>query len=209
MNHTIFQKIQIFFIELLSKIHWKQENKLDNEDFCILKDKFVSDYYIIATRKSSHLTTFFIAMGNFFLTGKWGFYTHVLMNLEDIVKTDDDFRFIEATGTGTHFSDFKTVFGEVDSVALIKPKNMTIEEWTAALDKAKTYLGRPYDNLFDLKNDLEINCVELIRLALQGLPDYETKFSNFEQMVAKKGKLTPDMFSQCDDFEIVVEIKRC
>jgi hypothetical protein len=125
------------------------------------------------------------------------------MNLEDEVKTDDDFRFIEATGKGTHYSNFDDVFGKVDAVALIKPKHMSIEEWTVALDKAKTYLGIPYDNLFNLKNTLEINCAELIRLALQALPDYETKFASFERLVAKKKKITPDMFVACPDFEVV------
>jgi hypothetical protein len=130
------------------------------------------------------------------------------MNLEDTVKSADDFRFIEATGEGVHYSGFEDVFGHVDAVALIKPKHMTIEEWTEALDSAKTYLGRPYDNLLDLKSSLEVNCVELIRLALQGIPDYDIKFANFEKMVAAKKKLTPDMFHECDDFEVVYKITR-
>jgi hypothetical protein len=208
MKHTFFQKVQIWFIELLAKVHWKHKRKLTEDDDIFLKQKFINDYYIIATRRSNYLTTFCIAFGNFFLTGHWGFYSHVLMNLEDEVKTSDDFRFIEATGHGTHYSNFTDVFGPVDAVALIKPKNMTLTEWTEALDKAKTYLGRPYDNLFNLKNDLEINCVELIRLALEGIPDYETKFAEFEKMIAKKKKLTPDMFANCPDFEVVYTIKR-
>lgn len=208
MEYTFFQKVQIWFIELLAKIHWKQRDLLTKNDDVKLKEMFVNDYYIIATRKSNYLTTFFIALGHFFLTGRWGFYSHVLMNLEDVVKTDDDYRFIEATGSGTHYSNFEEVFGKVDAVSLIKPKNMTLIEWTEALDKAKTYLGTPYDNLFDLKNNLEINCVELIRLALEGIPDYAIKFAEFEKMVAKKKKLTPDMFIECTDFEVVYSIKK-
>jgi hypothetical protein len=130
------------------------------------------------------------------------------MNLEDVVKTDDDYRFIEATGIGTHYSNFNDVFSGVDAVTLIKPRNISIDSWTKALDKLKIYLGRPYDNLFDLKSDLEINCVELIRLALKETPDYATNFAEFEKMVSKKKKLTPDMFVDCPDFEVVYKIKR-
>jgi hypothetical protein len=208
MERTFFQKVQIWFIECLTKVHWKQKGVLTPEDDVVIKKKFVKNYYIIATRKSNYLTTFFIALGNFLLTGKWGFYSHVLMNLEDEVEDDDDFRFIEATGAGTHYSDYTSVFGAVDAVALIKPKNMTLTEWTKALDKSKTYLGRPYDNLFNLKSDLEINCVELIRLALEGTENYATNFAEFEKMIAKKGKLTPDMFVNCSDFTVVFVIKK-
>ena len=84
---------------------------------------------------------------------------------------------------------------------------MSIEEWTAALDRAKTYLGVPYDNLFDMKNSLEINCAELVRLALQATPDYDTKFAAFEALLARKKKLTPDMFANCPDFEVVWAVK--
>jgi uncharacterized protein YycO len=130
------------------------------------------------------------------------------MNLEDEVSSDADFRFIEATGKGVHYSDFEQVFGSVDSVALIVPVNMSITEWTNALDKARTYLGRPYDNLFDLRNDLEINCVELIRLAFSHTQDYEKNFANFEKLVSKKKRITPDMFVNCPDFKVVYSIRK-
>lgn len=208
MKYTLIQKVQIWFIQTSAKVRWRQRKHLSESDIALLKSKFVTDYYVIASRRSNYLTTFFIALGNFFLTGRWGFYSHVSMNLEDEVKTDDDFRFIEATGAGTHYSNFEEIFSKVDAVALIKPKHMTIEEWTIALDRAKTYLGVPYDNLFNLKNALEINCAELIRLALQGLPDYDTKFASFEKMVAKKKKITPDMFANCPDFEVVYYITK-
>lgn len=208
MEYKWYQKVQIWFILQLAKIHWKEKDLLTAEDKTELKEKFVKDYYIIVSRRSNYLTTFFISLGNFLLRGKWGFYSHVFMNLEDEVKDDDDFRFIEATGAGVHYSGFDEIATSVDAIALIKPKNMTLKEWTEALDKAKTYLGRPYDNLFDLKNDLEINCAELVRLALEGIPGYSTKFAEFEKLVARKKTLTPDMFANCSDFEIVYKIKR-
>lgn len=208
MKYTLFQKVQIWIIELLAKIHWKQTRPLTEDDDAMLKEKFAKDYYIIASRRGNYLTTFFISFGNFLLTGKWGFYSHVSMNLEDEVTSDSDFRFIEATGKGTHYSTYREVFHKVDAVALIKPKNMPLSEWTDALDKIKIYLGRPYDNLFDLKNALEINCVELIRLALENTPNYHTRFAEFEKMIAKKKTLTPDMFVECSDFEIIYRIRK-
>lgn len=208
MEYKWYQKVQIWFILQLAKVHWKQKDLLTDDDEVELKEKFTNDYYIIVSRRSNYLTTFFIALGNFLLRGKWGFYSHVFMNLEDEVKDDDDFRFIEATGAGVHYSDFKEVTTSVNAIALIKPKNMTLKEWTEALDRAKIYLGRPYDNLFDLKNDLEINCAELIRLALEGIPEYSTKFAEFEKLIAKKKTITSDMFANCSDFEIVYRIKR-
>lgn len=208
MKRSVFQRIQIWFVDALSKVHWRQTSTLTKEDLADLQQKFAKDYYIILTRRRNHLTTFFINLGNFFLTGKWGFYSHVLMNLEDEVINDVDFKFIEATGKGTHYSTFKEVFDGVDAVALVTPKNMTLDEWTAALDKAKSFLGRPYDDLFDLKSDLEINCVELVYLALKGIPNFQQKFPNLEALAMKKGKLTPSMFIDCPDFVVNEQVKR-
>lgn len=208
MKHTFFQKVQIFFIELLAKIHWKQHHELSPANRALLHEMLAKDYYIIATRRDNQFSTIMIAIGHFFLTGKLGYYSHVLMNLEDEVQSPEDFRLIEATGEGVHYSTFDEVFKYPYAIALIKPKSMTIEEWTTCLDNAKIYLGRPYDNLFNLKNDLEINCVELVHRALQALPDYATRFAAFEKLLQKKKKLTPQMFADCSDFEVVLKIKR-
>lgn len=208
MKRTLFQKIQIFFIELSSKVKWRQTRHLDESDIAALKTKFVTDHYIIATRKGNYLTTYLIGFGNWLLGGRFGRFSHVLMNLEDEVNSSSDFRFIEATGQGTHYSTFEQVFGAVDRVALVAPKHITVAEWTAALDSIKVYLGVPYDNLFDLKSTLEINCVELIRLALQKTPNYTENFAQFEELCQRKKKLTPEMFIECEDFEVVFEIKK-
>lgn len=208
MEHTFLQKVQIFFIKLMAKVHWKQRRRFSDANMQKLREALAKDYFIIATRKDNQLSTFFICLGHFFLTGRWGYYSHVLMNLEDEVKNEADFRLIEATGEGVHFSTFEEVFAPSYSAALIKPKGLTLEEWTACLDSTKNYLGRPYDNLFDLKNDMEINCVELVRIALQSLPDYATRFKAFEKLIKKEKKLTPQMFADCSDFEVVLRVRR-
>lgn len=204
----MFKKITTFVVELIGKVHWKQTHPILNSDRYVIQEMLKKDYYIITTRRSNHLSTFFIGLGHFLLTGRWGFYSHVLMNLEDEVKSEDDFRLIEATGVGTHFSSFWDVFGTVDAVALLKPKCMTVDEWTAVMERSMTDLGKPYDSLFDLKNDQALSCVELIRNALKALPDYDTKFAAFEAMIKKRKNLTPSMFVECSDFEIVYKVRR-
>ena len=204
MKRNLFQAIQILFIKLVAKVTWDENDGVSADEQAKLREMFANDYFIVATRRDNYLSSWFMNFGNWLLTGRWGYWTHVLMNTEDEVKTDDDFRFIEATGEGTHYSSLDQVLHGIEAIALIKPTNMTLEEWTACLDKAKIYLGRPYDNLFNLVNGEEINCVELVRNALMALPDYHTRFANFEALIErKKGKLTPTMFVECPDFHIV------
>lgn len=209
MKYTLFQKIQIWFIKLTASIKIDEKDGIPEEDRVELRKMFADDYYIVATRRDNFLSSWFMNLGHFLLTGRWGYWTHVLMNTEDEVDSDSDFRFIEATGKGTHYSTLEDVLDGVEAVALIRPTNMTTDEWTLCLDRAKFFLGRPYDNLFDLVNDQEINCVELIRNALMSLPDYHTRFANFEALIKKKkGKLTPTMFAECPDFKVVWLVKR-
>lgn len=204
---TLFDKLFEAAAKLTGKISWKQRNPLPIEVKSIIAEKLISDYYIIATRRQNYLSTFFINLGHFLFTGRWGYYSHVLMNLEDEVTKLADFRLIEATGSGTHYSPFSKVFDTVDSVALLKPKGIAIEEWSFIMDKVKQQLGKPYDNLFDIANDQALSCVELIRIGLTSLPDYKTRFAHFERTIAKKKNLTPQMYLECTDFEIVWQYK--
>ena len=191
------------------KINWTVKSVMTQEERDLVNQKLQPDYFVILTRHNGHFSSYVISVIHFFLTGKKGYYGHALMNLEDTADTIDDFRFVEATGTGVHYSPFTEVFDQqCSSVVLLKPKSMTLTEWTAALDKAKTYVGRPYDTLFDLANDKALSCVELVRCALQGSPDYAVDFANFEKMINKYGnKLDPQMFYECEDFEVVYETR--
>lgn len=204
---NIFQKIAVDIINWIGTIHWMQRDAISLDAKNEIKEALAQNYFIIATRRQNHLSTFFIGLGHFFLTGRWGYYGHVLMNMEDEVASLEDFRLIEATSTGTHFSTFDEVFDGVDSVALIKPKSLTLEQWTAVMDKAKEQLGKPYDSLFDISNDQALSCVELIRTALRALPTYSTDFANFEKYIANRKNLTPQMFLDCTDFEVVLTVR--
>lgn len=208
MKKTFLQKIHEWIVKQVAKVSWEVKKTLGSDDREIIRSALASDYFIIATRRSNYLASFFINLGHFLFTGRWGFYTHVLMNLEDEVKSDNDFRLIEATNIGTKYSTLDEVLAGVEAIALLKPHSMTVEEWTLCMDAAKKHLGKPYDNLFNVKNDSEINCVELVRLALKGLPDYNTRFANFERMVTKSLTITPQMFLECKDFHVYLSIKK-
>lgn len=197
-----------FIVKLIGRITWAQTSPITQEDKAAIMALLKDNYYIILTRRRNHLSTHAIAFTNFLLTGKWGYYSHVLMNLEDEVPTVRDFRLMEATSAGVHYSDFDTVFGSVDGVCLMKPSTMAIEEWTSVLDYAKTCLGKPYDTLYDLANDNALSCVELVRIVLEKVPNYGTDFADFERMILKSKNLAPQMFRDCSDFEVVREIKR-
>ena len=196
------------FSTLVGKINWKQRHPITAEDRQMIMEMLKHDYYIITTRHSNHLSLYAISLAGFIGTGKWSTYGHVCMNMENTVETKDDFRLVEAVGVGSKYSTFDEVFDECDGVALLKPKSMQAEHWTSVLDKAKTEVGKPYDTLFDLANDKAVSCVELVRDALQGEPDYATDFANFDKMIAKINNLTPQMFRDCSDFEVVYEVRR-
>jgi hypothetical protein len=204
---NIFQKVWVNTIEFLGTIHWKTNNILTPDEQNQVREKLIGNYYVMLSRRNNHLSTYLISFADFFLTGKFSFWSHAFMNLEDQVSADSDFIIVEAIAKGVSFTPFAKVF-DCNSVVLLKPKSMTIEDWTLALDKARSEQGRPYDNLFDLKNDNELNCVELVRTSLMADPDYMTNFANFEALIKKRKSLTPQMFYDCPDFEVVLEIRR-
>jgi hypothetical protein len=205
MIMNIFQRIASTTVKVLGSIHWGTKKTLDLGPKEILRERLTNHYYIIVTRRVNHFSTFMTGIAHFFLTGHWGYWSHVLMNVEDEVHSNSDFRLVEALGTGVQYSHFDEVFS-CTSVALLKPKHISLDEFVELLDqRAAAFIGRPYDTLFDLKQENAVSCVELIRDVLKTIPDYETKFANFERMIAKEKNLDPQMFYDCDDFEIVYE----
>jgi uncharacterized protein YycO len=206
----MFAKIENFISTIIGKINWTVPvyETLHHHEVDEIRQKLKDNYYIILSRHSGHLSTYAIAFAHLVLTGKWGYYGHAFLNVENEVKTDADYKFMEATGMGVHYSDWDEAFdSQTGSVALLKPKSMSIEHWTAVMDKARTELGKPYDTLFDLTNDRALSCVELVRAALQAEPNYASDFANFEAMIAKNRNLDPQMFMECADFEVVYEVR--
>ena len=208
---NILSYIKDAISDTIGKIYWKPSERkvLNDSELDVVRQKLKDNYFIIATRHPGNLSSYAIAFAHFVLTGRRGYYAHVLMNMENIVNTDADFRFIEATGEGVHYSGWSEVFDpRIGSVALLKPKALSLDEWTKVLDNARTHLGKPYDTLFDLSNENALSCVELIRSALKAEPNYATDFANFERMITKSRNLTPQMFYECEDFEVVYEVRR-
>lgn len=203
---------------LFSIIHWERIQafinggmyyKLTELDHDNLRALLKPNYYFILTRRRCHLTTYLISIASKITTGKFSHYTHALMDIGSGNTLDDSsFRLIEATNIGVHFSTFMQVF-DCDSVALLKPKNVLTKDWTLIIDKALADSGKEYDDLFDISSNDRVSCIELCRDALEALPDYSYKFSNFEKMIKEnKNNLTPQMLYDCPDFEIVYEVRR-
>jgi hypothetical protein len=208
----MFKGITEAVVKFIGKIHWSTKRRLPDEDLEFIRSQLKENYLVICTYRSNHLSSFFIGLSDLFLTGRWGRWSHVLINLEDEVKTDADFRLmpasrdmVEAVGSGSRVPSFDEVFGGIQGVAFLKPKSMTLDEWRTVLDAAIGELGKEYDNLFDIADATRVSCVELVRNVLKGQPNYEQDFANFEAMIKRKKNLTPSMFYHCPDFEVIYE----
>lgn len=198
----LFNKI-VFFI---GSIEWKTKRYVSQKDLDIIKGILKDDYCIMVTRRSNHLSTYFIGLIEVFLRFKIGYWSHSLMNLEDNVTEDKDFRILQATGVGTAYAEFDKVF-DVQGVALLKPKSMTLDEWTTVLDTAKAQLGKPYDTLFNIADDSKLSCIELTRKILMASPNYAEDFKHFEEMIKKYKNVSPQMLYDCKDFDVVFEVR--
>lgn len=204
---NLWSKLVDRVVLAVGKVHWKLKTPLYESDVSTIKKMLKDDYYIILSRRDNHLSTFFVGLANFALSRKWGYWSHAFMNLEDEVTSEKDFRLVEAVGDGVKYSTFDETF-DVNAVVLLKPVNMSIDSWTAALDNCKTQVGKPYDSLFDIANDNSLSCVELVRTALMATPDYQKNFAEFEKMIATRKNLTPQMFYDCSDFAIAYQVRR-
>lgn len=195
-------------VSAIDRIRWSNSGKIKEEELSRIVELMTPDYFIILTRHKSHLSTYAISIANWFLTRRWGYWSHVLMNTEDTVVNDESFRLIEATGrTGVAYARVNDVFN-CTSCALLKPKSMSLTEWTNVIDALKLAIGKPYDSLYDIADDSGLSCVELVRWALMRETNYAVDFANFERMVQEAKNITPQMFYDCGDFEPVFEIRR-
>ena len=216
-NALWFKAYQFVLEKIIAPISWRKlyavfnhgkYYSLTDEDLAFLRKAIADDYYVIATRRKTHLTTYLIALGSFLTTGRFSHYNHVLMNLEDDKATADiDFKLMEATGSGVHWSTFMEVF-DCDSVALLRPKNITPHEWDEAVDAMKHQLGKPYDNGIDFSQSERESCVQMVNESLKGMDDYDQKFPELIAAIKKYGRVTPQQYYNCHDFEVVWEVRR-
>lgn len=211
----ILNKIVRFIVEkIIGKITWYWLFKLFHkgkqflltpEEHQAIKEILKNNYCIIVARRETHLSTYGIAIAHFFLTGRWGYWSHVLMNCENNVATDDDFKLVEATGKGVHYSKFDEVFN-CDSTALLVPVGFTGEEWVKAIEEMYNEVGAPYDDLFDFTDTSEVSCIEAVYVALSKCPESEA-FKELQKMLNKCKKLDPDMLYNCKAFYKLYEVR--
>jgi hypothetical protein len=182
--------------------------RLQEQDHDEIRQRLKDNYFIILTRRRSHLTTYLIALVSLFVDRKFAHYTHALMNVEGDLDKLLGYKLIEATGEGVHYSTFMQVF-DCDSVVLLSPKGMTPDEWTTVMDAVKDDLGKEYDDFFDITNDKSVSCVELVYWGLMSVPNAEQRFPNLLALIRERGNdLTPQMLYDCGDLDVALEIRR-
>jgi hypothetical protein len=195
-----------WFASIPPKLKFKTRDPLTPDEKKQLIEMLAKDYYIILTGNNYYASSIAVKLFTRIKTGKWTKYSHVFMNCDYVDSPEDvfDFKFMEATSKGVHYSRFDEVF-DCETICLLSPKNMSKTEWTKVIDKLVENNGKPYDDLFQLADDSRLSCVELVRNALKGDGQYDQNFSNLEYMIQKDGNLLPQMFKDCPDFLISYE----
>jgi hypothetical protein len=198
-------------LKLLAKIRWEWFVKLfkkpsyailDNE--LEIKRYLVKGYYGIAIFDPYSLSSLFVVISTWILTGKIPKYTHILMNVEPENAEHNDFRFVEATSKGYHYSDFKTALGHAKRIALLTPKYYTQEQVDTTVSVAYEKIGADYDFKFNEQDFKDLTCCETYWYRLQKLPFSDDNFRCLKMLMEYEGNLTPQMFL-CPDFRIVKE----
>lgn len=188
------------------RIHWFRQHVLSDEEKDEIVKVLASGYYIILTCNKYHLSSIIVSLLSWFKTGKWARYSHALMNCDNITDPlkRDEFKFVEADVAGVVYTTFDQVFN-CSAVCLLSPANMTNDEWTVVIDALVKSVGCPYDDLFDLADYSRMSCVEVVLNALKKA-NYAEEFKNFDAMINKVGNLVPQMYRDCEDFKVEIEI---
>ena len=220
--------VQFISFKILSPFNWARlKYLLTGREYDILpQDReqirafCARGVFMWVTRRDTHLSTYLINLSDwglgllaYYRNGRkgerprLGFYSHAFLNAD----ADD---FIEAVASGVNFNYFDNVFN-VDAVAGLIPTGLSALEWSVFSKKfvevAKGKVGAKYDALFNINDDTEVSCIELIRLCLRHCmseSDYNLRFKNFEALIKERRNLTPDMLRDCPDFTVVIEMRR-
>lgn len=203
---TLLYSIYHTIAQIPPKVRWSKKYAITDDAKLLIAEKLASDYYIILVGTKSHLSSFIVSLLSWIKTGKWARYSHVLMNCDNIENPleRDGFKFVEALSAGVMYTTFDQVF-ECDNVCLLSPKNISKDEWTRVIDALVKQVGRPYDDLFDLVDSSRLSCVEVVLAALKSA-DYAEDFKNLDEAINKMGNLVPQMYRECPDFEVEIEL---
>lgn len=193
-------------VKFFAKINWvhlrKKEWLLTPQDHLQILKHLKTSNYIILIKRRGYLSDPMICFANWYFTGKWGYWTHVLMNIEGDVGTPI---LVEATGKGVHKSVFNEVFN-CDSVCIMRPR-ISYATWEDINNIAYSYFGREYDTLGDILDDKKLNCVEYVMDCLLKLPNGPIYFHGLTAFLKMFKNLTPDMYKYCGSFEVVYEAR--
>jgi len=173
--------------------------------------------FIWVSRRRTHLTSYLISFADWALSlwvwvrakfkgprPKWGYWTHAFLNVSSS-------KFIEAVSKGVSEAHFDEALN-VDAVAVLVPAFVTADEWdevsAQVVAKARAQLGKKYDTVFNIADDNEVSCIELMRVVLQEVPEYEMKFKAFEETIKLYKNVTPEMLYQSKSFTVLWEVRR-
>lgn len=202
---TLLYRLYHWVAMIPGKISWGNKTAITTEHKKELAKLFASGYYVILTGSKTHLSSIVVSLLSWIKTGVWANYSHALMNCDNITDPANttEFKFMEATSKGVHYSTFDEVF-RCDSVCLLTPKNIDNEEWTKIIDALLLQKGKPYDDLFDLSDSTHISCVELVLNAFKAV-NYEQEFTDLARLIKDEGNLIPQMYRSCIDFTVKYE----
>jgi hypothetical protein len=198
--HWVAQKIP--------KVTLRNRNPLTEEEKKKLAELLASGYYIILTSHNYHLSSWFVRWMYFFKFWNKAEFSHVLMNVDYLDKPEElqQFKFMEATYTGVHYSKFDEVF-DCTNFALLSPKMVSNITFTNVIDALVKQEGKEYDDLFQLADESKMSCVELIRYAFRkSFNDdriYNACFPKIEEIIRIEGNLFPESFINSGDFVVV------
>jgi hypothetical protein len=202
-----FYDVYHWLAQLAARITWRDNHSITAADKEKLAAALASGYYIILTGNRTHLSGVLVSFLSWIKTGKWARYTHALMNCDNITDptNTNGFKFMEATAVGVHHATFDEVF-DCDYACLLTPNAVANDEWTKIIDALLSQDGKPYDDLFNLSDSTHVSCVELVLDALKA-SDYKDEFQNLDAMIKKEANLVPQMYRDCADFMVKIELQ--
>lgn len=217
--------IDFISLKLISPFKWDRIKflltgryyNLTAEDRDRARVLMASGTFLWVSRRRTHLTSYLISFADWALSlsvwvksrfkgprPKWGYWTHAFLNLNPT-------RFIEAVAKGVQEAHFDEVLN-VDAVAVLAPAFVSPQEWEElsgrVIEKAKAQLGKKYDTIFNIADEDQLSCIELMRVVLMEVPNYETKFRDFEETIKLYKNVTPEMLYRSKSFVVVWEVRR-
>lgn len=185
---------------------FKKPSYLDENQKRAIKRILAKNNCIVLTFDPYALSSWFVVISNWILTGKKTKYSHALINFEkEIPKSYEDFKFIESTSIGVKEADFNKIFNHSSRAALIVPTYVSQDEFESCLYDAHDLLNRPYDFSFNDKDSSKVTCVEVVLYCLKKLPFYKDNFRCLEFIRQYEDNLTPQMFASNPDFKTIFE----